>query len=63
MLGSLGIVVIGRNEGPRLKTCIRSLPSDVPVVYVDSGSSDGSPAWAAEYGCAVVSLSTDKPFS
>ncbi len=63
MLSSLGIVVIGRNEGDRLKASIGSLPSDVPIVYVDSGSTDGSPEWAEEQGCAVVQLATDRPFS
>ena len=38
-----GIVVIGRNEGDRLLACLRSLASlACPVVYVDSGSTDGS---------------------
>ncbi|NRA30017.1 MAG: glycosyltransferase [Parvularculaceae bacterium] len=63
MLTGLGIVVIGRNEGERLKACLVSLPSGVPVVYVDSGSTDGSPEWAAEEGAGVVSLDMSKPFS
>lgn len=63
MLTGLGIVVIGRNEGERLKACLLSLPAGVPVVYVDSGSTDGSPEWAVEQGAAVVSLDMSKPFS
>lgn len=63
MFDDLGIVVIGRNEGERLKASFRSLPQGVPVVYVDSGSSDGSPEWAEEQGAKVVRLSTDRPFS
>jgi len=63
MLTGLGIVVIGRNEGERLKACLGSLPSEVPVVYVDSGSTDGSPEWAAEQGASVVALDMSKPFS
>jgi GT2 family glycosyltransferase len=59
----LGIVVIGRNEGERLRACLRSLPPDCPVVYVDSGSSDASVELAAEEGASVVELSADKPFS
>lgn len=59
----LGIVIIGRNEGERLKACIRSLPADRPRVYVDSGSTDGSPDWARSQGCEVIELSTDRPFS
>ncbi|MEM6914841.1 MAG: glycosyltransferase family 2 protein [Pseudomonadota bacterium] len=63
LLDSLGIVVIGRNEGERLKTSIRSLPAGIPVVYVDSGSTDRSPEWAEEQGHSVIRLSTDRPFS
>jgi GT2 family glycosyltransferase len=59
----LGIVVIGRNEGERLLACLRSLPAGVPVVYVDSGSTDGSPQKAADSGAFVVELTSDKPFS
>ena len=56
-LGSeLGIVVIGRNEGDRLKQCISSLPSETPVVYVDSGSRDGSPQWVRAQRISVVDL-------
>ncbi|MEM1409529.1 MAG: glycosyltransferase [Pseudomonadota bacterium] len=60
---ALGIVVIGRNEGDRLKMCIGSLPKDVPIVYVDSGSTDGSPAWAEGQGLSVVALDPSRPFS
>ena len=40
----VGVVVIGRNEGERLKRCLASILAQHqgPVVYVDSGSSDGS---------------------
>lgn len=55
----IGIVVIGRNEGERLRACLRSLASAAagcPVVYVDSGSSDRSVTLAREVGAAVVEL-------
>jgi glycosyltransferase involved in cell wall biosynthesis len=39
---SIGVVVIGRNEGERLSDCLQSLGGNAPVVYVDSGSTDGS---------------------
>lgn len=58
----VGIVAIGRNEGERLKACLASLP-EVPVVYVDSGSSDGSVGVAQTYGADVVELSRDRPFT
>jgi glycosyltransferase involved in cell wall biosynthesis len=52
----LGIVAIGRNEGDRLKRCIASLPGDAAIVYVDSGSNDGSLQWAQATGIEVASL-------
>ena len=55
MTVKVGIVAIGRNEGERLKACLGSLP-DVPVVYVDSGSSDGSIDAAHAYNVEVVEL-------
>lgn len=60
----LGAVAIGRNEGERLKACLRSLaPHCNPVVYVDSGSSDGSVDFARSLGVAVVELDRDQPFT
>lgn len=58
-----GIVVIGRNEGIRLHDCLGSMPAGVPVVYVDSGSSDGSAAHARGHGFDVIELDASKPFS
>lgn len=53
---ALGAVVIGRNEGNRLKACLSSVRGAQAVVYVDSGSSDGSVAWAHSQGIDVVEL-------
>jgi GT2 family glycosyltransferase len=59
-----GIVAIGRNEGERLRGCLRSaLASAAPVVYVDSGSSDGSVALAREMGAEIVELDMAIPFT
>lgn len=60
----LGIVVIGRNEGDRLRICLNSLaiPS-TRVVYVDSGSTDGSMALARDMGVLVVDLDLTLPFT
>src|SRR3989442_2925810 len=58
-----GIVVIGRNEGDRLRTCLGSLPTGVPVVYVDSDSLDGSAAFARSTGCVVIELAPALPFT
>lgn len=59
---TFGAVVIGRNEGDRLKRCLGSL-SSVTVVYVDSGSRDSSPRWAREHGNDVVDLDLSVPFT
>ena len=60
----LAIVVIGRNEGPRLEQCIRSvMRCGVRSVYVDSGSTDGSPQIAKQLGCKVLDLDPSRVFS
>src|SRR5690606_14378807 len=62
-LHDVGAVVIGRNEGQRLRRCLESLPTALPcVVYADSGSSDGSPVLARALGARVVAL-TEGPFT
>ncbi len=62
--GFVGVIVIGRNEGERLKRCLHSLRDDCPVmVYVDSGSTDGSIEFAKGLGVAVVSLDLSVPFT
>ena len=59
-----GVVVIGRNEGLRLERCLRSVAGrGFPVVYVDSGSSDGSPARAAALGALVLELDRSSPYT
>jgi GT2 family glycosyltransferase len=61
---SIGIVIIGRNEGNRLRLCLAGVHEFATrVVYVDSGSTDGSPAAAREMGVHVVQLETDVPFT
>ncbi|GAB4526875.1 MAG: hypothetical protein Kow00133_15760 [Amphiplicatus sp.] len=53
----VGYVAIGRNEGARLVACLDSLArAGGPVVYVDSGSTDGSIAVAEAAGASVVRL-------
>ena len=60
----VGIVVVGRNEGERLRRCLESAGASGGVrVYVDSGSSDGSPALARAMGWDVVELDPARPFS
>jgi len=60
----LGIVVIGRNEGTRLQACLNSLvASGNPIVYVDSGSTDGSVDFARSLKIEVVELDKSIGFS
>jgi GT2 family glycosyltransferase len=60
----VGLVAIGRNEGERLKRCLRSAQPQVQtVVYVDSGSSDDSVSFASGVGMHVVELDTRAPFT
>jgi GT2 family glycosyltransferase len=58
-----GAVAIGRNEGDRLKTCLDSLSSASSLVYVDSGSTDGSIQMARSRGVDVVELDITIPFT
>lgn len=62
------IVVIGRNEGERLKLCLRAAGvasggDASTVVYVDSGSTDGGAEYARSVGCRVVELDPSRPFT
>lgn len=62
----VGFVVIGRNEGDRLKAGLRAiltLCKGSPVVYVDSGSTDESVSFAQSLGFDVVELDLSVPFT
>lgn len=61
---SVAAIAIGRNEGDRLKACLASLRGQAaPVIYVDSGSTDGSVAAAEALGADVVALDMGQPFT
>jgi peptidoglycan/LPS O-acetylase OafA/YrhL/glycosyltransferase involved in cell wall biosynthesis len=63
---SVGVVVIGRNEGERLRHCLTSISPCLEtgaVVYVDSGSTDGSVALANSLGVKVLELPLATPFT
>jgi GT2 family glycosyltransferase len=58
------IVVIGRNEGSELRRCLlAALRESVSVVYVDSGSGDGSPVLARALGVDVVELDSASAYT
>jgi glycosyltransferase involved in cell wall biosynthesis len=60
----IGVIAIGRNEGERLVRCLESVRDPgARVVYVDSGSIDGSRERALTLGADVVELDTATPFT
>lgn len=64
MVETVDAVVIGRNEGARLVACLASLRGQVRrVVYVDSGSTDGSVEAATSAGARIVVLDMAQPFT
>lgn len=57
-------MIIGRNEGQRLRVCLASvLPFMQAVAYVDSGSTDGSVEMAQAMGADVLALDMSTPFT
>jgi cellulose synthase/poly-beta-1,6-N-acetylglucosamine synthase-like glycosyltransferase len=64
---SLSVVIIGRNEGERLKRCLESVaaidrpPGGLEVIYVDSASTDGSRNWAESMGATVLEVRPERP--
>ncbi len=64
MTDRIAAVAIGRNEGERLLACLASLSGQgAVVVYVDSGSTDGSADAARAAGVDVVELDMSTPFT
>ena len=63
-LSHVGVVVIGRNEGPRLGRCLESVSGcGARVVYVDSASTDDSVAVAESMGVETVRLDSSVALS
>jgi GT2 family glycosyltransferase len=63
-MNELGVVIIGRNEGDRLRRALASVAGrGLWVVYVDSHSTDGSVDLARDMNAAVVELDPAKPFT
>lgn len=63
-IDKIGVVVIGRNEGERLHRCLEAVQGRAScIVYVDSGSTDGSVDLARSLGVAVHELDTSIPFT
>lgn len=63
-MSQVAVVVIGRNEGARLALSLAAARRQAErVVYVDSGSTDGSPTRAAALGVPVVTLDDKAPYT
>jgi glycosyltransferase involved in cell wall biosynthesis len=63
-LQNVGVVIIGRNEGDRLRRCLLSVIEQTSsIVYVDSGSTDNSIQTAKSLGIEVVQLDLSTPFT
>lgn len=61
---NLAVIIIGRNEGARLEPSLRSVRDvGLPLIYVDSGSSDGSVDIARRLDVPVHELDPGRPFS
>lgn len=61
---TIGLVAIGRNEGDRLVACLASVAGQADaMVYVDSGSTDGSQDAARAAGAEVIALDMTRPFT
>jgi glycosyltransferase involved in cell wall biosynthesis len=65
---ALSVVVIGRNEGERLRRCLQSVvaiaatvPGGMEIIYVDSGSVDNSVALAESEGARTLKLRPERP--
>ena len=64
LMSRVGVVVIGRNEGERLPRCLASVSGlGLPLVYVDSDSTDGSVPRARSMECAILRLDPTCPLS
>ncbi len=64
LVTDIAAIAIGRNEGDRLVRCLASMAGQAtPIVYVDSGSTDGSVEAARAAGAEVVELDMTQPFT
>ena len=61
---NIGVVVIGRNEGDRLKRCLDGIIKQTQkIIYVDSVSKDDSVDFVRNVDLQIVELDMNTPFS
>lgn len=63
MTNTVAAIIIGRNEGDRLVRGLASLQGVARVIYVDSGSTDGSQDVALASGAELVTLDMSQTFT
>jgi glycosyltransferase involved in cell wall biosynthesis len=64
VVSRVACVVIGRNEGERLRRCLESVLAECAnIVYVDSASTDGSASLAERLGVETIRLTEAEPLS
>lgn len=59
----IGVIIIGRNEGQRLIKCLNAVKDMATLIYVDSGSTDGSQQAARDAGADLIELDMTRPFT
>ena len=63
-MSALGVIAIGRNEGERLRLCLKSVMGrGLTLVYVDSGSVDGSVELARSLSSGRCEWTLTRPFT
>ncbi|WP_372836203.1 glycosyltransferase, partial [Puniceibacterium confluentis] len=63
-MSTVDVVLIGRNEGARLVAALGAVQGQARrMIYVDSGSGDGSVDAARAAGAEVVLLDLSQPFT
>ena len=50
---ALTVVILTKNEQDNLPRCLAQIPRNIPIVVVDSGSTDATVSIAKSHGCAV----------
>jgi glycosyltransferase involved in cell wall biosynthesis len=55
----VSVIIVTRNEGPRIGGCLRGLKDFSEILVIDSSSTDGTPERAREEGVRVINFAWD----